>query len=81
LYALQDGPPVPATANEELRKRANEYWQTRWLPTVRQMIEKFKREAPTGRVVIFENASHNLFRDRETDVLREMNGFYSSLRR
>ena len=80
LYAVQDSPPVPQTASAELRTRANEYWQTRWLPTVRQMIEKFTREAPAGRVVVLENASHNLFRDRETEVLREMTGFYSSLR-
>ena len=48
---------------------------------VRQTIEKFKREVPTGRVVILENASHYLFRDREQDVVWEMNELYSSLRR
>jgi hypothetical protein len=64
-----------------LRQRANEYWQKRWLPTVRQMIAKFRREAVAGRVVILENASHYMFRDREADVLREMNAFYASVRR
>jgi pimeloyl-ACP methyl ester carboxylesterase len=81
FYALQDNPPVPPNASEELRQRANEYWRTRWLPTARQMIEKFKRELPTARVVVLENASHYLFRDREADVVREMNDFYASFRR
>lgn len=80
FYALQDGPPVPPNASEEVRQRANEYWQTRWLPTVRQMIAKFRRESVAGRVVILDNASHYMFRDREADVLREMNEFYYSVR-
>jgi hypothetical protein len=45
------------------------------------MIEKFRREAPDGRVVVLENATHYLFRDRQADVVREMNQFYSSIRR
>jgi pimeloyl-ACP methyl ester carboxylesterase len=81
FYALQESPPIPASANEELRQRANDYWRTRWLPMVRQTIEKFRRETSGGRVVVLENASHYLFRDREADVVREMSGFYSSMRR
>ena len=45
------------------------------------MIEKFRREAPNGRVVVLENASHYLFRDREPDVVREMKNFYRSVQR
>ena len=81
FYALQDTPPVPESAGEEVRQRANEYWRTRWLPTARRMIEKFKRELPAARVVVLENTSHYLFRDREADVVREMNDFYAALRR
>ena len=81
FYAVQYSPPVPANAPDELRQRANAYWQTKWLPTVKQMIDKYRREAVAGRVVVLENASHYLFRDREADVLREMNDFYTSLRR
>ena len=44
------------------------------------MIEKFGREAPRGRAVILQNASHYLFRDREAEVVREMTAFYSSLK-
>ena len=80
LYALQESPPLPPDASDELRQRAKEYWGTRWLPMVRQVIEKFKREAPKGRVVILENTSHYLFRDREADVVREMKEFYASQR-
>lgn len=79
FYALQENPPVPPDASEELRQRANDYWRNRWLPTFRQMIEKFKREAPKGRVVVLDNTSHYLFRDREADVVREMKSFYGSL--
>jgi hypothetical protein len=45
------------------------------------MIEKFRREAKAGRVVVLQNASHYLFRDRETDVVREMKASYESLPR
>ena len=80
IYAVQDKPPVPPQASQETRQRAEVYWQTKWLPTVRQMIDKFRREAPRGRVVVLENASHYLFQDRETDVVREMTAFYDSLK-
>ncbi len=81
IYAVQDDPPVPATAPDELRQRATVYWRSRWLPTMRAMVEKFRREARDGRVVVLENATHYLFRDREADVVREMTAFYASLRR
>jgi pimeloyl-ACP methyl ester carboxylesterase len=81
FYAVQDEPPVPPAASEDLRKRANVYWRTRWLPVVRQIIEKYEREAPGGRAVVLDNASHYLFRDREAEVVREMSAFYDSLRR
>jgi pimeloyl-ACP methyl ester carboxylesterase len=81
FYALQESPPIPPGAGEELRDRANIYWRTKWVPMVRQTIEKFRREASDGRVVVLENASHYMFRDRQTDVVREMNAFYSALSR
>ena len=36
IYAIQDRPPLPPTAPEDLRRRADVYWQTKWLPTVKQ---------------------------------------------
>lgn len=81
FYALQDrNPALPRDASDELRRRSEEYWRTRWTPMVRATAEKFRREARHGQVVIFENTSHYLFRDRETEVLREMEQFYDSLR-
>lgn len=81
VYAVQDKPPLPPTASDDLRQSANTYWQTKMLPMVRTTIEKFRREAPRGRVVVLENASHYLFRDREADVVREMKAFYASMGR
>jgi hypothetical protein len=80
IYAVQDKAPVPPQASQDLRQSAEVYWQTKWLPTVRQMIEKFRREAPQGRAVVLTNASHYLFQDREADVMREMTAFYGSLK-
>jgi pimeloyl-ACP methyl ester carboxylesterase len=81
VYAVQDSPPVPPDASDDLHRRANDYWRTTWLPMLRQTIEKFGREAVAGRVVVLNNASHYLFRDRGADVVREMTAFYASLRK
>jgi pimeloyl-ACP methyl ester carboxylesterase len=40
-----------------------------------QEIEHFRREIPNGRVVVFTNADHNVFIDRENEVVREMRTF------
>jgi pimeloyl-ACP methyl ester carboxylesterase len=80
FYALQDHPPVPADVPPALREQAEAYWQTKWLPAVRDMIDKFRRAAPKGRVVVFENTGHYLFQEREADVVREMTALYDSLR-
>src|SRR5579859_5240300 len=37
-----------------------------------QEIEHFRREIPNGQVIIFTNADHTCFIDRQDDVLREM---------
>jgi pimeloyl-ACP methyl ester carboxylesterase len=81
FYAVQDrNPSTPKTASEEVRQRADEFWRTEWTPMVRRTAEKFRREMPNGRVVVLENASHYLFRDREDEVVREMDRFYDSIR-
>ncbi len=48
---------------------------------MRQMIETFDREAPAGEVVVLEEASHYLFRDREAEVVERMRAFYASITR
>jgi len=42
-----------------------------------QEIEHFHREIPNGRVIVFTNADHVCFIDREAEVLREMREFLS----
>ena len=38
-------------------------------------IERFHKELPTGRVVVFTNADHHCFIDKESEVVREMREF------
>jgi pimeloyl-ACP methyl ester carboxylesterase len=40
-----------------------------------QEIEHFRKEIPNGRVIVFTNADHNCFIDRENEVVREMRAF------
>ena len=40
-----------------------------------QEIEHFRREIPNGRTIVFTNADHVCFIDREPEVLREMRAF------
>ncbi len=40
-----------------------------------QEIEHFRREIPSGRVIVFTNAAHQFPLDREDEVLREMRQF------
>ena len=42
----------------------------------RRTAEKFGREAPNSHVIVLENTSHYLFRDKEEEVVREMEKFY-----
>jgi non-heme chloroperoxidase len=38
-------------------------------------IEHFRREIPNGRVIVFTNATHHCFIDRQSEVVREMRAF------
>jgi pimeloyl-ACP methyl ester carboxylesterase len=40
-----------------------------------QEIEHFGREIPNGRVIVFTNADHSIFIDRENEVVGEMRAF------
>jgi non-heme chloroperoxidase len=42
-----------------------------------QQVEHFRKEIPDGRVIIFTNADHHCFIDKENEVLREMREFLS----
>jgi pimeloyl-ACP methyl ester carboxylesterase len=79
LYAIQEEPPLPPNAPPEQKAEAEAFWREAWLPFARNMIDRIRRTTPTARVVVFENTSHYLFRDREADVIREMVAFYDRL--
>ncbi len=81
LYAIQDGPPLPPNAPADMKAKAEAFWRETWLPFSRSMIERIRKATPAARVVVFENTSHYLFRDREADVIREMTGFYDQLKK
>jgi non-heme chloroperoxidase len=42
-----------------------------------QEIEHFRKEIPSGRIIVFTNADHVCFIDREPEVLRDMRKFLS----
>jgi len=54
------------------------------LPTLSQSSTtfrlSFRKELPNGRVVIFTNADHHRFIDRENEVVREMREFFGKWR-
>ncbi len=81
FYTTQAPIPVPRDAPDEVRRKIDEFARTKWMPLVDRMANKFRTETNTGRAIVFEGASHYLFRDREDDVVREMRSFYTSLER
>ena len=81
LYAIQELPPLPPNAPPDLKTKAEAFWRETWLPFTRSMIDRIRRTTPTARVVVFENTSHYLFRDREADVIREMVAFYDEFKK
>jgi pimeloyl-ACP methyl ester carboxylesterase len=81
LYAIQEQPPLPPNVPPDLKAKAEAFWRETWLPFSRSMIDRVRRTTPTARVVVFENTSHYLFRDREADVIREMVAFYDRFRK
>jgi non-heme chloroperoxidase len=40
-----------------------------------QQIERFRKEIPNGRTVVFTNADHHCFIEKQTEVVREMHDF------
>jgi len=80
FFASQSRHPyVPPDASEATRQRANTYWATEATALVERMVAKFRREAIRGEVVVLTEASHHLYRDRETDVVARMNEFYNKI--
>jgi pimeloyl-ACP methyl ester carboxylesterase len=80
LYAIQDQPPLPANVPPDMKTKAESFWRETWLPFSRGMIDRIRQATPAARVVVFEDTSHYLFRDREADVVREMSAFYERVK-
>jgi murein DD-endopeptidase len=40
-----------------------------------QQIDRFRKEIPNGRVIVFNNTDHHCFIERENEVVREMRAF------
>jgi hypothetical protein len=72
-------PHTVGDASEASRQQGDEFWRTKWTPMIRRTAEKFGREAPNSRVIVLENTPHYLFRDKEDEVVREMETFYTSI--
>ena len=79
FYTKRTPMPVPNNAPDEIRLKIEDFARTKWSPLVDRMANKFRMETKTGRAIVFEDASHYIFRDQADDVVREMRSFYSSM--
>ena len=80
VYELRQADPyVPPDAPASLRARADMYWQTQVADFVRRSAERFDREAPHGRAIVFDRGSGVVFADHEAEVADAMDRFYSAL--
>jgi non-heme chloroperoxidase len=70
FYALEavSGPEGPARKGVEARNQMK-----------RDQAAAFQAGVPSARVVLLENASHDVFQSNESEILREMNEFIKSL--
>jgi pimeloyl-ACP methyl ester carboxylesterase len=64
IYALSSISSNPAAADDPSRER---------------VLRALRRGAPMARVVVLRDATHDVFRSNEADVLREMRAFIDSL--
>jgi len=63
--------PDPArTKAEDFLKTHRQFQQ--------EEIERFRKHIPNGKVIVFTNADHHCFIERETEVVREMRTFLAS---
>jgi pimeloyl-ACP methyl ester carboxylesterase len=63
-----------ATLPEPQRKGVQEFLKTQ-RKYHEQEIEHFRAEIPNGRIIVFTNAEHACFIDRQSEVVREMRAF------
>jgi pimeloyl-ACP methyl ester carboxylesterase len=70
---------VPRDAPYELRQAADQYWQTKLLPWIRQRTETFRRAVPSARVVEFDSPYHHIFLAQEDETAQVILDFADSL--
>jgi hypothetical protein len=69
---------VPLDAADELRRAADQYWQEKLLPWIRQRTEIFRQAAPTVRVVELDSPYHHIFIAQEDETVRAIDDFLAS---
>jgi len=69
---------VPLDASDELRRAADQYWQEKLLPWIRQRTEIFRQAAPTARVVELDSPYHHIFIAQEDETVRAIIDFLAS---
>lgn len=66
---------VPLDATEDLRQAADQYWEERILPWIRQRTATFLQAAPTASVVKLDSPYHHIFLAEEEETARVINDF------
>jgi pimeloyl-ACP methyl ester carboxylesterase len=59
----------------EERRKAVDNFLSVFKRSKEKEIERFHKELPGGRVVVFTNSDHHCFIDKESEVVREMRDF------
>jgi pimeloyl-ACP methyl ester carboxylesterase len=66
---------VPLDAEHELKQAADQYWEKKLLPWIRQRTAVFRQAAPTARVVELDSPYHHIFIAEEDKVAEAIKDF------
>ncbi|NIM93906.1 MAG: hypothetical protein GTO18_09380 [Anaerolineales bacterium] len=66
---------VPLDATDELRRAADQYWQSTLLPWIRQRTETFRRAVPSARIVELDSPYHHIFIAKEDETVNAIVDF------
>jgi pimeloyl-ACP methyl ester carboxylesterase len=77
FYAVSEhNPDVPPQADEETRRKADEYYREQRLPHQRESIKQFREGVRRGQVIEMKGAMHYLFLGKtQEEVVRRMREF------
>ncbi len=76
FYAFPETyPALPANLDEAKRKAAQDFWDGFMTIWRRQEIERFKKEVKKAKVIEMMHTGHNLFKEKQAEVAREMRAF------